>query len=132
MAATDIHGSQAQEPMWALPPQPTTSGARATSGIVWEMITSGSRPRSAQRDQHITSASPSPTATPRTNPAMATRNVYQAASATTTPTARVSARFTGSVKRDRMSGTDGIDRSSVRGRMRVPKSSPPDSGPSTL
>ena len=47
MTATDIHGRQVSSPMCSRPAQPTTSGASAISGTVWDSTTYGSRPRSA-------------------------------------------------------------------------------------
>ena len=96
---TDIQGRQSRPNSDRRPPQPTTSGARATSGTVWLMITKGRRPRSAVRKRCITMARPRPTTTPTSIPTSATRNVNHAPSSTTSQIGVSEPRRSGSPKR---------------------------------
>src|SRR5829696_1645241 len=133
ITATDIHGFQVVPPMCTRPPQPTTSGARATSGTVWDSTTYGSRPRSAISKRSISIPSAIPTATPSSSPAIATRKVNQTASSTATPTEELcAAPDSGRPKRRSTSQTCGMDASSARGSTRAPNSEPPSGLPTTL
>ena len=113
MTATDIHGSHSRPKTSSWPPQPTTSGASATNGTVWERITNGSRLRSARWKRCISTARASPTTTPTTNPVIATRNVNHMPSSTTWATVRLLPRTSRSRKRWPMVHTCGMARSSV-------------------
>ena len=53
-------------------------GASAISGTVWDTLIHGSRPRSANRQRSMRTASPMPTTTPRVKPMVASRKVTAA------------------------------------------------------
>src|SRR4029079_3434199 len=116
----------------SLPPQLTTSGARAISGTVWETTRYGSKPRRTTPKRAITVANAIPTRLPSTKPVRARRNEYQAASRTTSQMCLLEVRLSGSNSRRPMSHTWGIAVSFARGRMRAPSTSPPVSGPTSL
>ena len=80
----------------------------------------------------ITVASPIPIALPSTKPATASRNEYHEASSTTCQMRRSDWLFSVSVSALPMSHTWGIAVSFARGRMRMPISWPPSSGPISL
>ena len=83
------------------PPQPTTSGASATSGTVWDRITYGSRPRSARRNRCMSDGEAAGRrATPMTKPTMATpEREPRRPRSTTWPTVRLGPGSSGSPKR---------------------------------
>ena len=117
---TDSHRGHSHPPSWSLPPQLTTSGARAISGTVWDTTRYGSRPRRTMPKRAITVASPIPIALPSRKPATASRNEYQDASRTTCQMWRSDWLFSVSVSARPISHTWGIAVSLARGRMRMP------------
>lgn len=130
---TDAHRGHSQPPTSNRPDHDTIWGARAMSGTVCDMITHGSRPRSAILNRAIRIASPMPTAAPSTSPPMARRSVYQAYPATAHQSGReLAAELSSSNSRVTMSHVCGIARSFVFGMMRAPKTFPPSAGPSAL
>ncbi|RFA22405.1 hypothetical protein B7R25_04490 [Subtercola boreus] len=120
-------------PIWILPPQATITGARAMSGTVWLRISQGSTARSATWSLCMSRAMRKPTTDPMAQPTAATPRLLRAAPMTAIHTGGEPAEvLTGSTARVSMSTRCGIERSSVFGRMLVPKNSTPATGPMAL
>lgn len=102
------------------------------SGTVCDTTRYGSTPRCTVLKRAMSTASPTPTAPPKTNPAALRRNEYHTPASTDSNTVRSEPRTSGRLKRENISHTCGIAYSLVRGKMRTPAMVPPSCGPTAL